>query len=336
MTPKATTSLQQFINLLPTNDQKDSGLAQDVAQGLSQFPKKLSSKFFYDARGSQLFQQIMELPEYYLTELEHEILDKQRKEILFAFGTQEPFQLVDLGAGDALKTKLLIKELVSQQTDFNFVPLDISPRQVEHLLEELQATYPTLKVTGLAAEYVQGLQWLNEQSPARKLVLFLGSNIGNFAPGEAQQFLCELRRKLSPQDRVLVGVDLRKDPEKIRRAYDDAAGVTSAFNLNLLHRINQELSADFALEQFQHFAEYDPVEGTMRSFLISKQPQEVHVQALQQTFSFEAWEAIHTENSYKYSLRQIHEMAAACQYEVEDYFTDTTHGFADILLKPLP
>lgn len=324
-----------LINLLQPVTGKNDGLAKDVAKGLAQMPKQLSSKFFYDARGSQLFQQIMELSEYYLTDLEHEILDKQRKEILFAFGTQQPFQLIDLGAGDALKTKLLLQELAETETDFTFVPLDISKDQLQHLLDDLKQLYPTMKVTGLAAEYFQGLKWLNGQSQTRKLVLFLGSNIGNFDQASAQKFLCQLRESLSPQDRLLLGVDLRKDPEKIRLAYSDAAGVTSAFNLNLLHRINQELRANFDLDKFQHFAEYDPVEGTMRSYLISKEPQQVHVEALNLTFEFEAWEAIHTENSYKYSIRQLQEMAQACGFEIEDVFTDASHGFADVLLKPV-
>lgn len=324
-----------LVNLLSPRLPQDSGLAQDVAQGLHQSPKKLSSRFFYDAKGSRLFQQIMELPEYYLTELEHEILDKQRKEILYAFGATSPFQLIDLGAGDALKTKLLLKELMVQKTEFSFVPLDISPEQLVRLLEELEEVYPSLSVTGLAAEYFQGLAWLHQNRQTRKLVLFLGSNIGNFSPQEAHQFLCELRNSLAPEDRLLLGVDLRKDPEKIRLAYDDAAGVTSAFNLNLLHRINQELQADFNLEQFQHFAEYNPLEGTMRSFLISKQEQDVHVGALQKTFHFDAWEAIHTESSYKYTVTQLREMAASCRLVIEDIFTDPSHGFADLLLRPI-
>lgn len=329
------TDKTQLVQLLTPRTAPDNALAQDVAEGLGQTPKKLSSRFFYDARGSQLFRQIMELPEYYLTNLEHDILLKQRKEILFAFGTQSPFQLIDLGAGDALKTKLLLDELTETNLDFSYVPLDISTDQLQNLLADLTQTYPTLTVTGLAAEYFQGLQWLNSYSPDRKLVLFLGSNIGNFGPENAQTFLCELRETLSEDDRVLLGVDLRKDPEKIRQAYSDAAGVTAAFNLNLLHRINQELEADFNLDLFQHFAEYDPVAGTMCSYLLSKQEQQVTVNKLGKTFHFEAWEAIHTENSYKYSIHQLTEMAKSCGFEVQEVFTDASHGFADVMLKPI-
>ncbi|WP_192820748.1 L-histidine N(alpha)-methyltransferase [Rufibacter sp. LB8] len=329
-----TATSHQLINLLSTRANKENGLAQDVMQGLHKTPKQLSSRFFYDARGSQLFQQIMDLPEYYLTQLEYEILDRQRKEILFAFKTDSPFQLIDLGAGDGYKTKLLLQELQAQQVDFSFVPLDISPKQVEALLAELPNEFPGIKVTSLVAEYFQGLAWLNQNSQTRKLILFLGSNIGNFAPEEAQRFLCELRSALGPEDRVLMGVDLRKEPEKIRLAYDDAAGVTAAFNLNLLHRINHELQADFNLAQFSHFAEYDPIEGTMKSYLISTQEQEVQVKLIGQTFHFDAWEAIHTENSYKYSIKQLKTMAQACDLEVAEVFTDSTHGFADVLLMP--
>ncbi|RNI25008.1 L-histidine N(alpha)-methyltransferase [Rufibacter latericius] len=332
----STSTQNGLIDLLPTRVSDDNGLAQDVKQGLSQTPKKLSSRFFYDARGSQLFQQIMELPEYYLTKLEHQILSRQRKEILFAMDTHTRFQLVDLGAGDAYKTKLLLSELVASKTDFSYVPLDISQDQLTLLLEDMGHRWPSLQVKALAAEYFQGLEWLNQHVHQRKVVLFLGSNIGNFDLCEAKNFLCTLRQTLNPEDSFLLGLDLRKDPEKIRRAYDDAAGITSAFNLNLLHRINKELQADFDLDAFQHFAEYDPLEGTMRSFLISQKPQEVYIGALQQTFQFEAWEAIHTENSYKFSLRQVEEMAQECGFWVQDVFTDPSHGFADVLLRPLP
>ncbi|QHL86208.1 L-histidine N(alpha)-methyltransferase [Nibribacter ruber] len=334
MTQRTITSDTQLVNLLSEEVSADSGLGQDVFQGLGKTPKKLSSRFFYDAKGSQLFQQIMKLPEYYLTKLEFSILKEQRKEILYAFGTQEPFQLVDLGAGDAYKTKLLLQELVAQKTDFTFVPVDISPEQLKELLEDLSLRFPSLPVTALAAEYFTGLQWLQKHS-ARKLILFLGSNLGNFNPDDAQEFLCQLRKLLQPQDRFLLGIDLRKDPEKIRQAYDDAAGVTAAFNLNLLHRINKELQANFEVDQFQHFAEYDPVGGTMRSYLVSKQAQEVYVGALDQTFSFEPWETIHTENSYKYSLRQIKEMALTCGLAIDDIFTDHSHCFANVLLRPV-
>ncbi|KAA3437998.1 L-histidine N(alpha)-methyltransferase [Rufibacter hautae] len=330
-----TSTHTRLIDLLPTRVSDDNGLAQDVMQGLSQSPKKLSSRFFYDAKGSQLFQQIMQLPEYYLTKLEHQILEKQRKEILFAMDTHTPFQLVDLGAGDAYKTKLLLAELVASKADFSYVPLDISDDQLNLLLEDLHHRLPKLPVQALAAEYFQGLEWLNQNQRQRKVVLFLGSNIGNFDLEEARNFLCTLRQSLNPEDAFLLGLDLRKDPEKMRRAYADAAGVTSAFNLNLLHRINKELQADFDLDQFQHFAEYDPLEGTMRSFLISKINQKVHIEAIGQTFSFEAWEAIHTENSYKFSLRQVEEMAGACGFRVQDVFTDPSHGFADVLLRPV-
>ncbi|GAA4297014.1 L-histidine N(alpha)-methyltransferase [Nibribacter koreensis] len=335
MTQISSNATMPLINLLPETVTADTGLGQDVAQGLADYPKHLSSRFFYDAKGSQLFQQIMKLPEYYLTKLEFQILKQQRKEILYAFGTQEPFQLVDLGAGDAYKTKLLLQELVSQKADVTFVPLDISPEQLKELLEDLALRFADLQVTALAAEYFPGLEWLQENHTERKLILFLGSNLGNFNQDDAKEFLCRIRKNLQSKDRFLLGIDLKKDPEKIRQAYDDAAGVTAAFNLNLLHRINKELQANFDVDQFQHFAEYDPVEGTMRSYLISKQAQEVYVGALDQTFSFEAWETIHTENSYKYSLRQLKEMALGCGLGIDDIFTDASHGFANVLLKPL-
>jgi dimethylhistidine N-methyltransferase len=310
-------------------------LAAHVLDGLSRQPRELSSMYFYDETGSQLFQQIMELPEYYPTRTEFGLLTRHRAAISQALAPADgqPFTLLELGAGDGLKTKILLRELLEAATPFTYAPVDISPTALEGLAASLRAELPALQVAPLTAEYTAALATLRAQ-PGRKAVLFLGSNIGNFLPGPRQQFLAALAAQLGPDDRLLIGFDLRKDPRQIRAAYDDAQGVTAAFNLNLLTRLNRELGADFDLAAWEHFADYDPLNGAMRSYLLSRRAQQVQVPALGRTFAFAAWEAIHTENSYKFTLPQIEELAAAVGLRVQQVFQDEQQWFADVLLAP--
>ena len=314
-----------------------SSLAEHVRQGLSATPKFLSSKYFYDEAGSLLFQQIMALPEYYPTRTELAIFEAQGAAIGQALGTGgpgEPLTVVELGAGDGLKTKILLRELLAAQPGAapTYVPVDISPSALAGLVETLRHELPALPTEPLAAEYGAALRELATR-PGAKAVLFLGSNIGNFGPAEQQQFLAALAEPLTPADRLLVGFDLRKDPRRIRAAYDDAAGVTAAFNFNLLRRLNAELDADFQLADWQHFPDYDPSTGAMRSWLVSQRAQTVRVGALGgQAFEFAAWEAIHTENSYKFTLPQIEALAAGAGLRVVAVFEDEDHDFADVVL----
>ncbi|OON68668.1 L-histidine N(alpha)-methyltransferase [Hymenobacter sp. CRA2] len=307
-----------------------------MLQGLSRQPRALSSMYFYDEVGSQLFQQIMALPEYYPTRTEFGLLTQHRQAISQALtpADGQPFHLLELGAGDGLKTKILLRELLDRNTRFTYAPVDISPSAVEGLATSLRTELPTLQVQPLVAEYTTALAELHGQ-PGRKAVLFLGSTIGNFPPAERQQFLGALAAQLGPDDRLLIGFDLRKGPRQIRAAYDDAQGVTAAFNLNLLTRINRELGADFDLAAWEHFADYDPQTGAMRSFLVSNRAQTVHIAALERTFAFEAWEAIHTENSFKFTPPQIEALAAAAGLRVQQVFSDEQQWFADVLLAPL-
>jgi L-histidine N-alpha-methyltransferase len=314
-----------------------SSLADHVADGFAQTPKTLSSKYFYDAAGSRLFQQIMALPEYYPTRTELAIFQTQGAAIVQALraGTVsgQPLAVVELGAGDGLKTKILLRELLAEPTaSFTYVPVDISPSALDELVTSLRQELPTLPTEPLAAEYTDALTILG-QRPEAKAVLFLGSNIGNFPPAEQQAFLQSLAAPLTPADRLLVGFDLRKDPRRIRAAYDDAQGVTAEFNLNLLRRFNTELGADFELEQWQHYPDYEPSTGAMRSWLVSRRAQTVHVGALGgQAFEFAAWEAIHTENSFKFTLPQIEQLAAAVGLRVVEVFQDADQDFADVVL----
>jgi dimethylhistidine N-methyltransferase len=292
--------------------------------------------YFYDDEGSRLFQQIMDLPEYYPTRTEFSLLTQQRQAISDALAPadNEPFYLLELGAGDGLKTKILLRELLGTERRFTYAPIDISAAALDGLSDSLQQELPTLHVHPIVAEYAAGLGTLQRQ-PGRKAVLFLGSNIGNFLPADRHTFLQQLADHLSPNDRLLIGFDLRKDPRIIHAAYDDAQGVTAAFNLNLLTRFNRELGADFDLAHWQHFAQYDPQTGAMRSYLVSRRAQTVHFEALGRSFEFAAWEAIHTENSFKFTLPQIEELAATSGLRVLEVFTDEQNWFADVVLAPL-
>lgn len=313
-------------------------LAEHLAQGLSQTPKSLSSKYFYDAVGSRLFQQIMALPEYYPTRTELAIFAEQGPAIAQALragaGVGQPLAVVELGAGDGLKTKILLRALLGlpAAAPLTYVPVDISPSALDELVATLRQELPALPTAPLVAEYGGALAALAAR-PEPKAVLFVGSNIGNFGPVERLAFLQALAAPLTPADRLLVGFDLRKDPRRIRAAYDDAPGITAQFNLNLLHRFNRELGADFQLEHWQHFPDYDPSTGAMRSWLVSRRAQTVRVAALGgQAFEFEPWEAIHTENSFKFSLPQIAALAASAGLRVVEVFQDAAGDFADVVL----
>ena len=308
-------------------------LAQHVAEGLRRAPKTLSSMYFYDDAGSRLFQQIMNLPEYYPTRAEFAIFREHGAAIAAALSPAGggDFALVELGAGDGAKTKLLLRELLAAGAPFTYAPVDISAGAMTGLVAALKQELPTLDVAPVVADYATALTELPTR-PGSKAVLFLGSNIGNFGPAERLDFLRQLAAPLAPADRLLIGFDLQKDPRRIRAAYDDAQGVTAAFNLNLLTRLNRELAADFDLAHWQHYTDYSPLNGAVRSFLVSTRAQQVRVAALDETFDFAAWEVIHTENSYKFTLPQIEDLAAEAGLRVVEYFTDAATDFADVVL----
>ena len=307
-------------------------LASHVAEGLRQVPKTLSSMYFYDDAGSRLFQQIMALPEYYPTRTEFAIFREHGAAIAAALRPAGgEFALVELGAGDGAKTKLLLRELLAAGRAFTYAPVDISAGAMAGLVATLRQELPALPVAPVVADYATALAELRTR-PGSKAVLFLGSNIGNFHPAERLSFLRRLADPLAPADRLLVGFDLQKDPRRIRAAYDDAQGVTAAFNLNLLTRFNRELGADFDLAHWQHYTDYNPLSGAVRSYLVSTRAQRVHLAALDETFDFAAWEVIHTENSYKFTLPQIEVLAAEAGLRVVQVFSDAAADFADVVL----
>lgn len=306
---------------------------QDVRTGLSSFPKFLSSKYFYNTEGSRIFQQIMELEEYYLTNCEYEILQMQKENILMEL--PKYFDLVELGAGDGLKTKILLKYFLEQQVDFIYMPVDISLAILNILSDSLVIEMPNLTVEVLHDDYFGALQKISNLSEKPKVVLFLGANIGNFSIIEAEAFLKQLRNSLNKGDFLLLGVDLVKNPEVILCAYSDSKGVTANFNYNLLQRINEELRANFIIENFMHQATYNPETGETKSYLISKIAQKVWIDALDLEISFEAWESIYTEVSQKFSLVQIETMANHIGFQIKRNFFDSKGYFTDTLWEAI-
>ena len=314
---------------------KTDTFVEDVLKGLSSSPKFLSSKYFYDDEGSRLFQEIMKLPEYYLTRAEFEIFQMQAKEIFEAFANHSgEFDLIELGAGDGTKTAVLIDYFLRRDIDFDYIPIDISAEALNILTEKFNEQFPSLSIKTEQGDYFRTLETFKAKSDKRKIILFLGSNIGNFNREEAISFFRHLRQVINEQDLLFIGFDLQKDPHVILRAYDDEQGITAAFNLNLLKRINRELGANFNIENFSHYASYRPNECAARSFLISRENQAVTIEALNQQFEFKQWEPIFMEISQKYTLEMIDEFARESGFTVKRNFFDSRNYYTDSLWKP--
>jgi len=317
----------------------EPALADDVRRGLTQTPKQLSSRFFYDDEGSRLFGEIMHLPEYYLTRSEYEIFETHQADLLRAFAADDrPFDLVELGAGDGLKTKVLLSHFVGQRAAFTYSPVDISKAALDGLTADLRQKWPDLVIRPQHDDYFQALRRLSVRPDAgsgrsRLVVLFLGSNVGNFAPAEALGFYQQLARYLQPGDLVLTGFDLQKHPAVIHAAYNDRQGLTRAFNLNLLRRINRELDANFNLSAFDHYEAYHPETGEARSYLVSQKAQAVTIRALDLTVSFGYGEVIHTEVSRKFTRDGIEELARQTGFQRTHWFTDCKEYFADVVFR---
>jgi dimethylhistidine N-methyltransferase len=309
--------------------------AEDIKEGLSGVPKSLSSKYFYDDEGSRIFQDIMKLPEYYLTRCEFEIFREQTKEIFEAFKKENAsFDLVELGPGDGSKTAVLIDYFLKHSADFAYLPIDISAEALRILSENFRVKFPDLIIREKNGDYFRMLETLKDTPGGRtKVVLFLGSNIGNLRKDEGVSFMQRLSAMMNKDDLLFIGFDLQKDPRIILRAYDDASGVTGAFNLNLLKRINRELGADFAVENFMHYATYHPTDGAARSYLISREEQTVNISALGQSFDFAKWEPIYMEISQKYTLSMIAELAEKSGFQVVKNFFDSKNYYTNSLWK---
>lgn len=303
--------------------------ANDILIGLTSTPKKFSSKYFYDVVGSQLFQDITRLDEYYLTRKEYEIIESMKDQLPDIVGKEE-IDIVELGVGDGHKTKLVIESFLKKNIKVHFYPIDISVEALNQLKENI-SEFTQLDIEAIAAEYLQGLTYVRQKSDRRQVVLFLGSNIGNFSRAEERDFLKKIKDVLHPEDFLLIGFDLKKDIETMTRAYSDSEGVTAHFNLNLLERINKELGANFQVENFRHLAQYNPILGAMESFLISLKDQDVTISQLARTIHFDAFEAIHMEYSFKFSEKEIRELSHQGGFEQVANFSDKQHFYVDSL-----
>ena len=295
-----------------------------VREGLSATPKRLPCWLLYDQIGSELFEQITELPEYYLTRTERSILEMYAGEILQGAGPS--LTLVELGAGTATKTRILIEELLQRQSRVLFYPIDVSPSALDEAMRQLGRQFPSLRVNPVVADYTGGVPALSRIS-GRKLVLYIGSSIGNFEPPEAVRMLRRIRQTLRTGDALLLGADFAKSSRILLPAYNDSQGVTARFSKNILARLNRELEADFDLDRFCHMALWNRRDSRMEIYLESTAPQSVFVPALDMDLSFEPGERIHTENSYKYTDAMIESILHQSGFALEQTWCDRKKWF---------
>jgi L-histidine N-alpha-methyltransferase len=318
--------------------------AADVERGLAAQSKYVSPKYLYDEVGSQLFEQICLQPEYYLTRTEASILNKHAPVISKLLGSN--IEIIELGSGSSSKTAILLSYLSLQKKRIYYFPIDISSSILMESTRRLKSQFPNISIIGIRSDYDLGIDKAaaaaagcmsaerNQEIPDMKLVLFLGSSIGNFELIEARSLLGSVRKKLHTNDLLLVGFDLQKDESVLNAAYNDKAGITAKFNLNLLARINRELDGNLELGKFEHHAFYSREQQRMEMHLVSKTNQQLYIGALGKTFAIRKGESIHTENSYKYTLNQIAALADDCSFTLEKNFMDKNRWFNVALLSP--
>jgi L-histidine N-alpha-methyltransferase len=307
-----------------------SEIASDVLEGLGASPKWLSPKLLYDAAGSELFEQITRLPEYYPTETERGILRAHADDMLTAAGA--PSILMELGAGSANKTTLLLQAALRHHASISFYPIDVSASALQDAEMRLGRELPNVRVLPLEMDYTNGIDALRRIG-GHKLVLYIGSSIGNFELMEAAQLLSRLRHALNPGDHLLLGTDMRKREEILIPAYDDPAGVTARFNLNLLARINRELDGEFDLDQFAHRVVWNRKESRIEMHLESLRAQAVAINALEMELKFAKGERIHTENSYKFTAAMLEALWGNSGFTHQQTWADPHNWFTVHLLR---
>lgn len=333
--------MNERLNITKLDVRQTQTFAEDVLEGLRATPKRLPPKYLYDELGSVLFDAICLVPEYYPTRAEEEILNSYSTEIVGAAGAgNKEIKLLELGSGSASKTRRIIEALLSTQRELTFMPVDISLTALERSAQVLLQSYEQLKIKAFAGDYFTVLEHLQKRGvesltneSERTLVLFLGSNIGNFDEHEAAAFLHSLRASLRAGDMVLLGADLRKEPEILEAAYDDALGVTAAFNLNLLQRINRELGGDFNLKKFRHVALYNQPRARVEMHIESLARHEVNV--CESKITFEQRERLHTESSYKYDTATLAEMAHRAHFRCVQTWFDSEQRFSSNLWQAI-
>ncbi|HVU94414.1 MAG TPA: L-histidine N(alpha)-methyltransferase [Puia sp.] len=319
-----------------TESPQTLSFAEEIFGGLAATAKYLPSKYFYDKTGDAIFQEIMHCEEYYPFGCELEIFRLQTAELAAALlEPGGPFDLIELGPGDCQKSQYLLQHLVRREVEFTYVPIDISENVIDGLRARLPVTIPGLTVWGLNCEYLCGIREATLASGRRKVVLFLGSNLGNMAPAEARRLLRRLRHHLKPGDMVLIGLDLKKCPHVVLAAYNDKAGITKRFNLNLLDRINRELNGNFDTSAFEHFAVYDPASGACKSYLISRTDQQVSLwmDGERRDIWFARNEEIFMEISQKYTIDQVDQLAGQAFFTPVERFYDGRRWFVDALWR---
>lgn len=306
------------------------GNAREVLHGLTSRPKQLPPKLFYDAAGSALFEQITELPEYYLTSTEQGIFERHANEMVCAAGGAST--IIELGAGTAKKTMLVLRAALAVHDAVRFIPVDVSSFALEEAYRRVRAELPHVAVQPLVMDYTHHSPAL-AQLPGRKLVLYIGSSIGNFEPMAASALLRRLRSSLAPGDSLLLGTDMRKPADVLLPAYDDASGVTAQFNLNILARINREFDADFDMDRFEHCVTWNERDSRIEMHLMSRVHHFVNIRALEISVPFFSGETIHTENSYKFTPWMIESMAANGGFRIEQSWSDERKWFTVTLLR---
>ena len=315
--------------------------AKDVESGLHEKQKHISPKFFYDKKGSKLFEEICMQSEYYLNRAESQILKNSVEKILEIIGDEE-ISLVELGNGNSLKTRILLGPMIARLRNVSYFPIDVSMKMLKKSITGLFREYANLKIYGVCSDYVAGLVKINEfmkfkkNVPKKKFIIFLGSSIGNFDPKEAVVFLRSIARYVRKDDFLLIGVDLEKGKSILDRAYNDKNGITAKFNLNVLSRINKELGGEFNVANFKHKSFYNTNKHRIEMHLISKADQQVRIRAIGKTFHFKKGETIHTENSYKYSLGSFNKLVGISGLKVVKNFIDPKKQYTLVLLKKIP
>ncbi len=309
-----------------------NNFSEDVKIGLTSESKHLPFVYFYDHIGSQLFEKICELPEYYLTRTETDILETNAKDIVSQFSAETV--LVELGSGSSTKTRILIETFLERQRLAHYTPIDVSHQMLEESSYSLLKEYPDLEINAIAARYNEGIDHLDIRKEQQNLITWLGSSIGNFEKSEVTALLQHIQDTMHPNDRFLVGIDLQKDKTIIENAYNDTQGITAEFNLNLLTHVNRELGGDFELENFAHKAIYNEEIGRIEMYLVSNIDQKVFISGLDLEVPFTTNETIHTEHSFKYSLGDINRLAEETGLYVEQQWFDDEQLFSLNLFAP--
>jgi len=315
--------------------------AAEVQEGLTATRRYLKPKYFYDDAGSKLFEEICKQPEYYLTRTETSILRKCKQDILRICGVHD-ISIIEFGSGSSLKTKILLNEFLSNNKKVFYFPIDVSETMLNDSIDKLSAEFKDLRVIGVCSEYAPGIEEVNvfmlnhTGVPEAKLLVFLGSSIGNLDPVQVQKFLTALKEQVSYRDAILIGFDLQKESAILENAYNDKSGKTAQFNLNLLTRINRELRAEFDLSLFIHEAVYNVKQQRIEMYLVSTRDQSIYIRGLGEHISFKKGDRIHTENSYKFSIDGICKLANASGLQVIKNYTDRQNLYCLSLLSRVP